>query len=273
MNRLNSFAVPALLAGVAIGAIPTLPTFPGSAPAVNGIVVADDGAIYFSDAFHRAVWRLLPGTKPSLFAAARTTRSLRIDAANAVYETPGPMSGSIARTALGELIVAHGSAVSRIEGDGRVTTIVADEPLLAGRTSFLRRLLRTPERHLTGITVTAAGDIFVANAAHRTIVHISSAGDARLLMTCERGWTPAGLASSDQDVYVLEHGRGARVRRIGPDGGSTVIAWVRPDAASSSVARVGGPDATVATRASSMVALTTPRTAARPSRKPGVRSW
>lgn len=267
MNRLNSFAVPALVAGVAIGAIPTLPAFPGAVPAINGIVVADGGAIYFSDAFNRAVWRLLPGRKPSFFAATGTARPLQIDAANAVYEVAGVMRGSVARSPDGELLVAHGSVVSRVGGDGRVSTIVADEPLLVGRTSVIHRVLRWPERHLTGITVTESGDIFVANAAHRSIVHIAAGGRARLFMTCEHGWTPAGLASMNGDVYVLEHGRGARVRRIGLDGASTVVAWVGPDAPSLSIAGAGSAS-TAATSATSATALTKPPTAASPSSRP-----
>lgn len=330
MHRLYGMTLPILLATSALdglsapasaawptlrldatSAIPTIPTVSPAPPVTNGIAVADDGTVYFSDSFNSTVWRLLPGGGLHAFVTGRAGRSLQVDAQGTLYGTDHPQRGrvtlwsadtsglvtemprvslgdshnhtfvigdrgevigwsgggrrngarlwraeqhrqqlvagsdwgfrdghgaharffaigSMTRTADGELIVTSGSTVRRIDALGTVTTIAAGDALLRPRQTLLGRLFGESESHLTGVAVTATGDIYVANSARGTLVRVGRDGLVRDVLLSDSGWTPTGVAtSSDGSLYVLEYGAGVRVRRI-TEGTVQVVAQLRP---------------------------------------------
>lgn len=137
--------------------------------------------------------------------------------------------GSMTLAPNGELLVTSGHTIRRVGADGSVTTIAADDRLLKPRSTFLSRLLGSVRGHLSGIAVGRSGEIYVANSARNSVVRVLANGSTEEIVTSDHGWTPTGVAFADGSLYILEYGRGVRVRRIDADGTLSVLALVRPD--------------------------------------------
>ncbi|HEX6307171.1 MAG TPA: hypothetical protein VFZ69_03225 [Longimicrobiales bacterium] len=137
--------------------------------------------------------------------------------------------GSMTLTPDGDLLVTSGHTIRRVRVDGSVTTIAADERLLKPRSTFLSRILGSVQGHLSGIAVGTGGEIYVANSARNSVVRIAPDGTAEEVVTSDHGWTPTGVATANGSLYILEYGRGVRVRRIDSTGTISVVALVRPD--------------------------------------------
>lgn len=137
--------------------------------------------------------------------------------------------GGMTRTPNGELLVTSGATIRRIRADGMVYTIAKGERLLKPRHSFLARIFGEVKGHLTGIAVGTRGEIYVANSARNTVIRINANGSADEIVKLEGGWTPTGVATANGSLYVLEYGRGVRVRRIDSSGTQTLMAVVKPD--------------------------------------------
>jgi hypothetical protein len=148
--------------------------------------------------------------------------------------------GGMTRTLDGELYVTSGPTIRKIADNGVVSTIAAGEPLLKARSSFWSRLLGDVQGHLTGIAVDDDGTIYVANSGRDAVVRVSPNGRATEVVTSDGGWTPTGVAATDGVLYVLEYGSGVRVRRVGTDGTTSVVALVRPDRALAAQVHVRG---------------------------------
>jgi streptogramin lyase len=139
--------------------------------------------------------------------------------------------GGMTRTPDGELLVTSGATIRRVRADGSVNTVAKGERLLKPRHSFLARLFGDVQTHLTGIAVGRRGEIYVANSARNADIRINTDGSADEVMTSDGGWTPTGVATSKGSLYVLEYGRGVRVRRVDPNGVLSLVAQVRPERA------------------------------------------
>jgi hypothetical protein len=150
--------------------------------------------------------------------------------------------GAVTRTPGDDLIITAGAAVRRICPRGIVTTVAAGDPLLRPRFSLLGRLFGEREPHLTGVAVAANGDVLVANAARGVVVRVTADGDVQPVLSSDPGWTPSGVATAGGQIYVLEYGRGVRVRRL-TDAGSQLVLHLRPPrplAWTPSFGRLGG---------------------------------
>jgi sugar lactone lactonase YvrE len=131
------------------------------------------------------------------------------------------------RTRAGEVIVTAGPAIRKVGLDGRVRTIASGGELLEQRTSLLARLLGS-RSHLTGVAMSASGDIYVVNAARGCVVRVRSDGRMQEVHSAERGWRPSGVAVAGNSVYVLEYGPGVRVRLLEAGGSGRVLTIVTP---------------------------------------------
>jgi streptogramin lyase len=139
--------------------------------------------------------------------------------------------GGMTRTPEGDLLVTSGAAIRRVRADGTVMTIAKGERLLKPRHAFLARLFGNVYGHLTGIAVGLHGEIYVANSARNAVIRINANGSADELVKSDGGWTPTGVATANGSLYILEYGRGVRVRRIDASGTLSIVAQVKPDRA------------------------------------------
>lgn len=191
----------------------------------HGFVVDDDGIIGFSGTGKRSGVRLWRAHEHGHDLVAGGDWGLRDGVATAARFFP---IGAMTRAADGALLVTSGPTIRRVERNGTVRTIKADEPLLERRHTLLSRLLGDVQGHLTGIAQGAAGEIYVANSARGIVVRIDADGTAAVVAKSAGGWSPTGVTYSGGVLYVLDYGPGVRVRHIAGDGAVRVLAQVRP---------------------------------------------
>jgi hypothetical protein len=92
--------------------------------------------------------------------------------------------------------------------------------------------------HLRGLDVAADGTVFVAATACSALLKVTPGGAVTSVLRAESPWSPTGVAVSGRDAYVLEYLHVPtedrrdwipRVRKIGADGGVSVLATVARD--------------------------------------------
>jgi sugar lactone lactonase YvrE len=147
--------------------------------------------------------------------------------------------GGMTRTPDGDLLVTSGTAIRRVTTDGTVHTIAKGERLLKPRHAFFARLFGQMHGHLTSIAVGQGGEIYVANSARNAVIRIGTNGSADEIVKTEDGWTPTGVSTANGSLYILEYGRGVRVRRVDANGDQMLIAQVRPDRAVAAAVQMG----------------------------------
>ena len=263
MNRLYSFAIPLLIAssggvtsydGVAsIPTIPTIPTLATPGSPASGIVALDDGTVYFVDTFSSTVWRLQQGAPLDAFVSGRNGRTLHVDHGGRIYGTHEDEDGRVVTWRVdakgrmdelphpavpqyghpfvveddGDVLRTAGASIERVSRNGAVQTIARGERLLKPRHAFLARLFGQVHGHLTSIAVGASGEIYVANSARNAVIRIDRDGSADEVVRSDDGWTPTGVAAAGGMLYILEYGRGVRVRRIDGSGTLSTVALVK----------------------------------------------
>lgn len=161
--------------------------------------------------------------------------------------------GGVAFGPDGSLYLADGASVRKVGMDGAVSTLAKgldvrtseDKPALFGGLYG----------SLAGVTVDAAGNVYVADAGNRRLFKIKPEGKTEVLLRTDAPYFPNGVfAGPAGNVYVLEVGftlpsswSGPRVRKITPDGKSTILATVgaRSDGANlkATIARSAGASA------------------------------
>lgn len=133
----------------------------------------------------------------------------------------------------GSLYVTDESYVRRVSPDGTVTTLAADikndradKPEEKGKSAYL-----------SGISVDPRGFVYVADFGSGRVIRIAPDRKTETVFRSERPWTPNGVAWGNGALYVMEYSattdRGpfhTRVRRLAPDGSSTVLATVKDGA-------------------------------------------
>jgi hypothetical protein len=81
-------------------------------------------------------------------------------------------------------------------------------------------------------------NVYVAATGSRCVLKISPAGEAAVVMRCDKPWSPTGVAVAEGAVYVLEYddetpteGRSwpPRVRKLSPDGDVSTLITVKRD--------------------------------------------
>lgn len=187
------------------------------------IVIGEDGNLYHPSARESNVRILRTNPKTGTSAFVTLPRSVAGAALGWINGlTTGP-DGSIYYT--------EDNAVRRITAQGAVSTIATVTALATGPAipgSETRPYLR-------GLKVDRNGTVYVADAADARLLKITPDGKATNLLQLESPWAPTDVAVFGDIVYVLEYSHTAgddrlewmpRVRKITPDGKSTVIMTV-----------------------------------------------
>lgn len=130
----------------------------------------------------------------------------------------------------GAVYVTDESYVRRISPDGAVTTLAAnlrneqtDKPKEKGAPSYL-----------SGISVDPQGFVYVANFSDKRVIKIAPDRKVETIFRSESSWSPNGVTwGGNGALYVMEYQATndrppfhTRVRRLAPDGTSTVLATV-----------------------------------------------
>ena len=136
--------------------------------------------------------------------------------------------GSMTFAPDGALYLLDAGALRRVTLDGTVMTLARDldkfrpEEKPAGE--------QMPGGFM-GMCVDAQGNVFIADHANRRVLRVGRDGQVNTLLRTAAPWLPTGLATGPAGtVYLLEIGftpprtfSGPRVRRVAPDGQSTVL--------------------------------------------------
>ena len=160
-----------------------------------------------------------------------------------VRRTPAGAESTLARIARpylnglsvapdGSIYVTEDAAVRRIDREGRITAVA--EGVRPDRCASIPGVGRAERPMLRGLDVDAAGAVYVAASGCGSVIKIAPGGTTTLLQI-EAPWSPTAVALSGRDLYVLEYLHTAsenrvewkpRVRKLAPDGSSTIVATV-----------------------------------------------
>jgi len=128
----------------------------------------------------------------------------------------------------GSLYVTDGVHVRRVSPDGTVTTLGSGA-----------LTTQSYGEDLMGLAVSQSGSVYVADYSQRRLLQIMPDGNTRTIWETGLFWSPTGVTTVGEDLYVLEHlrmplvilgdlriGPYARVRNISSDGKVKTIATV-----------------------------------------------
>lgn len=169
---------------------------------------------------------------------ARILRKTATGAASAFVTLPRSVAGApvpwingITAASDGSLYYTEDNAIRRINARGTVSTF-ATVPALAHGPAIPGN-----EKHpyLRGLKVDANGAIYVADSGDARLLKITPDGKIATLLQLESPWAPTDVALFGDVVYVLEYLHTVeedrlawmpRIRKIAPDGTSTIILTV-----------------------------------------------
>jgi hypothetical protein len=187
------------------------------------IAIGSDGNLYYPSGPPGGVRivRMTPSGAVSVLATLpATTSGQPLPHVNGLSAGPG-----------GSLYYTEDTSVRRITVDGRISTVTT-VPALAGGPS-----IPGTEQHpyLRGLAVNTRGVTYVADSGDARVLKITPDGKITTLVQTRSPWSPTAVALSGGDVYVLEFLHTARdvrrdwlprIRKITPDGASTIILTV-----------------------------------------------
>jgi DNA-binding beta-propeller fold protein YncE len=179
------------------------------------IVIGRDGNLYFPS--HNAgtplqIQKMTPAGQLSILAVLPFSK-----ARPPVRDLNGLAAGPD-----GSLYYTEDNAIRRISKEGRVDTVAENFRCTSNAVPLLR-----------GLDISASGSIYVAATGCRSVLKVTPAGVVTTFFAIPDSWSPTGIAVSGNNVYALEFQHAdsddrremlPRVRRIGPDGRSAVIA-------------------------------------------------
>jgi len=219
-NRFSGTALPRDVAR--IGTSPTL-LIASDYP----IAMGQDGNLYYPSVGPRRrvqIMRQLPSGATSVLATLPAT---------AADGKPLEWLNGLTSGADGALYFTENNSIRRVSMEGQITT-VATNLHVAGCVSIPGNA-PSDSLFLRGLSVDAAGVMYVAASGGGSVRRISPDGRVTKLVQLEPPWSPTAVALFGTDVYVLEYlhteveDRRAwvpRVRKISADGNSVIIAKV-----------------------------------------------
>jgi DNA-binding beta-propeller fold protein YncE len=187
------------------------------------IAIGQDRNLYYpsGSSGNLRLMRMIPSGAKSVIATLPAT----------VKGEPLPHLGGIVALSDGSLYYTEATAIRKISAQGRLSTVATVRALVNGPT------IPTMDQHpyLRGLAVDGRGVIYVADSGDARVLKITPGGKSTTLLQTQSPWSPTGVALFGSDVYVLEFLHTARdvrqdwlprVRKIGADGKSVVIATV-----------------------------------------------
>jgi len=191
------------------------------------IAMGRDGNLYYPSVAPNGrvqIMRMLPSGSAALL--------ITLPATTANGEALRWLNG-LAGGADSNLYFTENSSIRRVTMRGELETVVADVRVpgcvrIPGNEPSVGPLLR-------GLSVDAAGVIYVAASGCGSLLRVTPQGQVTKLVQLDAPWSPTAVALFGSDVYVLEYlhteveDRRAwvpRVRKVSADGASVVIAKV-----------------------------------------------
>jgi DNA-binding beta-propeller fold protein YncE len=184
------------------------------------IAIGQDGNLYYPTRPPMRIMRMLPSGEISVLATLPATVGGPLSHINGI--TAGPDRS---------LYYTENSVIRRINAQGRVSIAATVPALLRGPS------IPGTNQHpyLRGLAVDAGGVMYVADNGDARVLKITPQGKITTLLQLQSPWSPTAVALFGRDVYVLEFLHTARdvrrdwiprVRKIAPDGSSTIIATI-----------------------------------------------
>ena len=191
------------------------------------IALSRDGSLYYPShgtALPLQIMKLTPSGRTSVLARLPAPQ-----AGKPLSELNGLATGPDE-----SVYYTENKAIGRITPQGRVSTIVENIKLpkcasIPGNEAKDAPLLR-------GLVVADGGTIYVAASGCGSVLKVTPEGQITILLEVESPWSPTAVALFGEDLYVLEYLHTAeedrrawvpRVRKVSPEGKSTIIATVR----------------------------------------------
>jgi len=185
------------------------------------LVIGQDGNLYYPSVRERdrRILRLTPAGASTTFATLPRS------------ESGEQYINGIATGPDGSIYYTDDAAIGRITAEGKVSTLVTVTALANGPKIPGNEL----HPYLRGLKVGADGAAYVADAGDARVLKITPDGKVSTLLQLESPWAPTDVAVFGDIVYVLEFTHDAgddrttwmpRVRKITPDGKSTIIVTV-----------------------------------------------
>jgi len=124
----------------------------------------------------------------------------------------------------GAIYLTDSDKIRRIDKNGTVKTIYNPEP------SIDPKNLDSGSRKLYGLAVDRQNNVFIADFGNRKLLKINSRSEVTTIYSSENDWSPLGVTTFQDEVYILE-GRslnspthiGNRVVKVSSDNKSLVI--------------------------------------------------
>jgi sugar lactone lactonase YvrE len=187
------------------------------------LVIGPDGNLYYPSVREPKVRILRRTPEGNTTAIATLPRS--------VAGTPVEWINGLATGPDGSFYYTENNAVRRISSRGEITTVATVAPLTNG--PAIPGSERRP--YLRGLKVDSRGTVYVADAADARVLKITPDGRTTTILQLESPWAPTDVALYGDSDYTIEFTHDAgddrttwmpRVRKITPDGRSTVIVTV-----------------------------------------------
>jgi sugar lactone lactonase YvrE len=187
------------------------------------IAIGHDGNLYYQSGSpgHLRIMRSSPSGTTEVFANLPAMTSGQ----------PLPHVSGLTAGPGGSLYYTEANAIRRITSRGLVGTVVTVPARVGGPS-----IPGTPQHpYLRDIVVDADGTMYVADNGDARVLKITPRGKITTLVQTQSPWSPTGVALFGGDVYVLEYLHTERdvrrdwlprVRKITPDGKSTIIVTV-----------------------------------------------
>jgi DNA-binding beta-propeller fold protein YncE len=185
------------------------------------VAIGQDGNLYYpaGSAGNLRMTKMTPSGTTSEIATLPET----------VEGKPLPHIGGMVTGPDGSLYYTEDSAIKRITRQGLIGTVVTV------RAPAHPPSIPATDQHpyLRGIAVDRSGVMYVADSGDARVLKITPAGKITTLLETQSPWSPTAVAVFGNDIYVLEFLHTTRdvrrdwlprVRKIGLDGKSTIIA-------------------------------------------------
>ena len=188
--------------------------------------VGSDGNLYYAKDHQFTIVRRTPAGRETVLV-----QHPRFKAWSVTGLTHGPDGAIFAMAVEGEGEPEAPCAVFRVSREGKIERFGS---------GFAKEELPEDQRHHEvkhwygrGLAAAEDGSVYVAMTGSRCVMKLDRKGGARVVLRCEKPWSPTGVFVHDGEVYVLEYddetpvpGREwpPRVRKVGRDGRVTVVA-------------------------------------------------
>ena len=189
------------------------------------IAIGQDGNLYYTSRGPEGglrIMRMMPSGGTSVLATLPLTARGPLQHINGIAAGPDD-----------SLYYTENNAVRRITAQGLVSTVatipaLVSSPSIPGISADVRPYLR-------GFAVDARGVIYVAASGCGRLLKITPDGKVTTVIQLQTPWSPTAVALFGSDLYVLEYLHTAvesrrawlpRVRKITPDGKTTIIATI-----------------------------------------------